>query len=195
MTGNVAAVVDASGNLAITGDAQDNGITLTQTAANTFVVTGDATTTVNGQALGVAATLANVTRGFKIEMLQGNDSLTVQNLTVPKNFKFEGGDGNDTLLISNVMVRGNVDLEGNSGTDTLTLTQVDARRKISIDGGDGTDAIDVNQSSAHFLLVNSRRGKDTVARASNDFDATLITNRKWSNKVADIVFHAWENAV
>lgn len=194
MTGNVTAVVEADGDLVVTGDGQNNGITITQTATNTFVVTGDATTTINGQALATPATLPGVTKSFKIEMLGGNDNVTIQNLTIPKNLKLEGGADNDTLLISNVNVQGNAIIEGNSGVDTITVTQVDARRTVSVDGGDGADAINVNQSSGNFLLINSRRGKDTVSKSSNDFDATLVTNKKWSAKVADIVFNAWEKA-
>lgn len=194
MTGNVTAAADASGNLVVTGDTQNNGIVITQTAANTFVVTGDATTTINGQALTTPATVTGVTKSFKIEMLSGNDSVTIQNLTVPKNLKLEGDAGNDTLLLSNVNVNGNCKVEGNDGVDTITLTQVDAKRSVSVDGGEGTDAINVNQSSGKFLLINSRRGRDTVNKSSNDFDASLVTNKKLSVKVADIVFHAWEKA-
>lgn len=194
MTGNVTAVVDPNGTLVITGDGLDNGITITQTATGTYQVAGDTTTTVNNQTLLTPAVLPGVTRSFKIEMLDGNDSVTIQNLTVPRNLKLEGGDDNDTLLVSNVTVHGNVIIEGNDGTDTITITQVQADRSVSVSGGDGTDTLNVNQSQGNFLLINSRRGKDVVSKSSNDFDSTLQTNKKWSAKVADIVFNAWENA-
>ena len=192
MTGNVTAVVEANGSLRISGDTADNGIVITQTATNTFQVAGDATTTINGQTLGTPAVLSGVTKSFKIEMNSGNDSVTIQNLTVPKNLKLEGNAGDDTLLVSNVIVNGNAVIKGGAGVDTITATQVDTDHTLLVDGGESTDTINVSDSSGDFLLINSRRGKDIVAKQSNDFDASLQTSSKWSTKVADRVFGAWE---
>jgi hypothetical protein len=194
MTGNVTAVVDPNGSLRVTGDTENNGIVITQTGDGTYQVAGDATTTINSQTLGTPAVLPGVTRSFNINMSSGNDNVTIQNLTVPKNLRLNGELGNDVLLVSNVTVNGNAIINGGAGADTITATQVRVDRTLSVNGGDDTDTMNVDQSQGTFLLISSRRGKDVVNKQSNDFDATLRTSNKWSTKVADIVFNAWERA-
>ncbi len=56
MTGNVTADV-VNGKLEIDGDAAANTIVITQIGSGEYTIAGDATTTVNGEPLGAAATV------------------------------------------------------------------------------------------------------------------------------------------
>jgi hypothetical protein len=204
MTGNVTAAVN-NGSLIVNGDTADNGITITQTGTGTYVVTGDATTTINSQALLTPATLTGVTKSFKLDMGSGNDVTTIQNLTIPKNLDFEGRSGNDTLVLTNVKIGNNAKIDGGSGNDTITLQRdlnttgpvsgVKVGRMLAIDGGDNFDTVTIRNTTGKYLVINSRRGNDSIHKSSLSFKATLQTSSNFSPQVADTVFNAWTNAL
>src|SRR3954451_18315412 len=84
LAGDVTARID-HGNLIIKGDDFANGITIVAgTTAGQVVITGvnagGSATNVNGMANG-AVTLSGFTGGLKIEMKDGDDSVSITNLT------------------------------------------------------------------------------------------------------------------
>lgn len=118
----------ATGVLTVTGDAQDNTLTVGRDAAGHLNVNGGAVAIVGG-----TATVANVSL---IEMfgLGGNDTLALNeaNGSLPKANLF-GGDGNDTLIGGS----GADQLFGQAGNDTL----LGQGSNDLLFGGDGQDVL------------------------------------------------------
>jgi hypothetical protein len=190
MTGNVTAVVQG-GVLVVTGDTEDNGIVITQTEAGNYLVEGDETTTING---GGSFESTSTVRSFKINMKDGNDSVAVQNLDLRQFLVLDGGAGNDTLSLSNVSVGLIAAVRGGAGDDGISVEGVDVGATLLVDAGKGINTIGVNGSEGTVLLINAKKGTDTVTKSDNDFNVTLQPSLKLKAKVADALFASWEKA-
>lgn len=190
MTGNVTAVVQG-GVLVVTGDTEDNGIVITQTETGSYLVSGDETTTVNGSE---SFESTSTVRSFKINMKDGDDSVTIQDLDVRQFLTLDGGNGNDTLALSNVSVGVIAAVRGGAGDDGISVEGVDVGATLLVDAGKGVNTIGVNGSEGTVLLINAKKGTDTVTKANNDFNVTLQPSLKLKAKVADALFASWEKA-
>src|SRR5262245_43081261 len=122
-------------------DGAADTITITQTAPGSYTVTGSGGTVVNGVADN-AVTLTGVTRDFRINTGGGNDTLTLDTVTVPRNLKIETG----------------------SGDDIVTLTGVTVTNKTkSINTGSGDDTINIDGSTFNGKFkLKTKKGNDTV---------------------------------
>src|SRR5438874_387391 len=101
LAGNVTAALFAGG-LLITGDNSANAILVEQVDADSFRVTGLGTR-VNGSFS--PQQIDGVVTGIGIDMLGGNDAVTLRNLTVPgEGLGIVLGSGNDTLVLTGVTV-------------------------------------------------------------------------------------------
>jgi hypothetical protein len=193
LAGNVTAVLQ-KGSLVVTGDAADNGITITQLENGNFQVVGDGTTTVNGQSLGTPAVVSGATKNVKVDMKAGNDTVALTGLDVRQNLLVDGGSGNDSITLIDVDVRFNTVLRGGSGADSITAAGVDAGSTLLVNGGNDVNTINVSNSEGVVLLINARKGKDIVSKQSNDFKVSLQPTFNLKAKVADKLFDAWERA-
>lgn len=110
MLSAAAVFVPSTGILTVTGDAQDNTLTVGRDAAGDLTVNSGAVPIVGG-----SPTVANVSQ-IQIFGLGGNDVLSLDetNGALP-NARLFGGDGNDTLIGGS----GNDQLFGQAGNDTL----------------------------------------------------------------------------
>ncbi len=111
LSGNV--LVDVvGGDLVVTGDALDNEITVEQTGAEQYTVTGVDTTTVNG---GAAFVANGVRDDFEFDMGAGDDFVDViGNTLVPDDIRADMGDGDNQFRIQDFTSVGD-DLEVNAG--------------------------------------------------------------------------------
>jgi hypothetical protein len=146
-SGNVTAAL-SGGNLTITGDAQANGIALSQPAAGAITITPDATTRVNGKAAGTPVTFMNVTGNVAINLGAGNDSLTFDlshgNLAVVGNLTATFGNGSPTVAtttagtMNELMVGGNLTEKFGNGAVNTTLDQFQVGGNLTISHGNGS---------------------------------------------------------
>ncbi len=178
LAGNVTAVY--TGGLTITGDDAANSITVSELPSGMWKVQGNGAT-ING------SKNAFITSGpvsdIIIDLKNGNNSLTVQNGTLPSFFDITTGTGNDTLLVSNLTSDNAVfnlgdgnntatvknfstnnffDLNGGVGADTFTVTNVKIGSNSVIDPADGRNIVTINGfSTDSFFDLDGGAGNDT----------------------------------
>ena len=124
MAGDVSASVHA-GTLFIKGDNLSNGITITAGAIpNQVIITGTtiagAGTTVNG-ITNLPVAVNNVTMGMKINMKGGNDTVTINNLTLNGTAKINTGAGIDTLIVNASTICGDLNVKTGGSADHVTV--------------------------------------------------------------------------
>ncbi len=177
LAGNVSTVFDNSvgGFLELTGDGSANHVAIRQVSANTFVVTGIGTKiNVNGQNFN-SFTFHNVT-DVSIDLMGGNDTLAMANMTINGTLTIDMGSGNDVLSMVNVRENtlqsdGLASITLGSGNDVAALVNVSSSADISIDAGDGRDAVALNH------VVAGTVGSDntlSVEMGPGDFDSLAI---------------------
>src|SRR5262249_4682449 len=121
-TGNVTASL-IGGRLTITGDDQDNALTLLVTATEATVASADGTTTVNGQA---AVTLPGAATSLSANLHGGDDTLAID---PNSDFVLTGaaainlGDGTNTLNLTTTgrLSLGSLAVTSGPGSNLVTL--------------------------------------------------------------------------
>ena len=134
----------SAGVLTVTGDGQDNSITVSRAADGSILVNDGAVIVQGG-----TATVANTTL-IRVFGLDGNDSLSLNetNGALPK-ANVDGGNGNDTITSGS----GNDTLTGGAGNDT-------------IEGGGGNDALTGGAGNDTFRFdADNALGSDTINEA------------------------------
>jgi hypothetical protein len=150
LAGDVTVAVDANnGNLTVTGDALGNVIVMTK-LVNTVTVDPDATTRVNGGALGVPAVFVGVTGKIAVSMGDDNDNVTI-------------GAVAGTFLVGNGL------LDPAEGMNT---------RDLLVDLGAGDDILDIIGLRADDLTVHGRAGEDTIGVHDNGGEDELDSPSK-----------------
>jgi hypothetical protein len=168
-SGAVSAAV-VGGRLIVTGDAQANGITLSQPAAHEITITPDATTSVNGMTAGQAVTLGNITGSVSVNLGQGNDSLaldlTHRNFTVNGNLTLRFGNGNSTVntltagTTHSLMVTGDLTNTFGNGTDSITFNQFQVGGNLTVRHADGNFFINLGVDPMNKGLLFNNIGGD-----------------------------------
>jgi hypothetical protein len=160
LAGNVSAAVDGGGNLVIDGDAASNAIQLAQIGANTWKVTGLATT-VNGNHTFIAQ---GVTSSIGTFMSQGNNTVQFLGGNVAGGINFDGDQGNDVLLLSNLTVSRVVDIEAGNGTNVITIDNCRIGDGLEILEGDNNDAVVVSRTNiSGGMLVELGNGTNALS--------------------------------
>ena len=118
--GNVSVEI-SHGNLVIKGDKLGNAISISVVSGQ-LTVTGGSGTLINGSTNGFTTAASNFTGKLKVDMGNGNDSVTVQGLTVDKKASINLGKGNDTLSIDSSSLSKKAKLKGGKGDDSVTIT-------------------------------------------------------------------------
>jgi large repetitive protein len=186
LSGNVAAVIDASGNLIVTGDNSSNYIVISKGANPGEITisggmagsTAGSQTKVNGSLSPV--TLSNFHAAIKLNMQHGYDQVVVTNLLMDGSFQAALGPGNDRLSIqsdaSNVT---NVKL--NSGADIAT-GDVRLGVFVNADGEAGNDVVGLHNAilTGNFG-VNGGAGNDTFVQTGSNPDNNRVGGRVLMN--------------
>lgn len=185
--GNVQAVVQR-GSLKITGDGVGNAIHIVSGGSpETWDVESlDGITTVNGSLAPFHA--VGVENNVKVDMLQGDDEVLLEDATVTNDIELVGGIGSDHIEIDDSHVSGNTRISGgpdddtvvfgtssfggnvvvqtDAGADTVTLDLVTASDRIKLSTGTGADVVGIGGTSQFFDVV-------TIAMANGNDGLTI----------------------
>lgn len=120
--GNVTTSVSSKHVLSITGDGFFDSVALTQTAANTFTLTGLNGTTINKTHTsesfpGVTSDVDITFKGIAESLSIGNDS----GITFAKNLNVNMGNGANSFSMAHATVKGSMTLTGGAGNDTASI--------------------------------------------------------------------------
>jgi hypothetical protein len=195
--GNVTAVVSGS-NLTVTGDAGDNGISVSTNTAGDIVVTGVGGTTVNGAAefTTFAAVASTLPGNLTVNGLGGRDLISVSDVTVTGRTLLYGGDDLDAIEVINTNVNGNllvmeqagdgfIDLSGGifagvvqlltgEGDNQVTVANADFRNVLQLTAGTGNDQITLHAVSVtSSTQINSGSGNDSIQLNDTNHLSTL----------------------
>jgi hypothetical protein len=206
-SGNVTTSL-VGGNLTLTGDAQANGITLSQPAAHEITITPDATTSVNGHAAGTAVTVMGVTGSLAINLDAGNDTLTFDlshgGINVGGNLSITGSTGNKFVssttagTANNLKVAGNLSEIFGDGTESTFLNQFAVGGNMTVNHANGNAFVFLGVDPANLGKQFNRVGGNLVvdnvtasgaAASGFDIDALEETN-VGGNVIADMGFGA-----
>jgi hypothetical protein len=159
MAGNVTATLQA-GNLLITGNALDNGVSIIGSAVpGKFVVQGLPTncvpTTVNGKHSVTFEKVQNIT----IDLKDGNDLLRIGNAQadqtqIPGMMTARTGPGNDTVIIENAK----------------------GQKSFALDTGNGDDTVIIRDSVFRDLTVNLGLNNDSLTFRRNTLGVEALLN-------------------
>ena len=150
--GTVIATI-AGGVLTLTGDLSDNAITITEVTPDHFTIVGAGGTLIK---LGAAAAAANVEfdgllDSIKSDMKEGNDVITLMNVTLSKDLTLVQGLGNNTTNATALNIGGNLAIQGASGTDIVTFaTSLAVGGNATLALGDGANTV---SETASFITI------------------------------------------
>jgi large repetitive protein len=165
LAGNVFATV-AGGVMKIEGDRLDNRITITA-GPNPFefivtgLTTGGAPTQVNGVA-NAAVTLRFVTKGLKADLGNGNNTLTVNGITITGKVTLETGSGIDAVTVNNVLFKKDLKIETGKNEDDITIANSTIRGTAKINSGKGSDSVLIVTSQLGALNAKLGTGNDNI---------------------------------
>jgi hypothetical protein len=191
LAGNVAAAIDNSGNLKLTGDANNNIVALSQAANGKWVVKGLLGTTINGAAKrsfyvenGLKANLGNGNDGIAIlkgefygnvcvNTGNGTDGVALVSLDVGRNLKVNTGNDSDAVFINNVQVGFMVSPESSTAYGSVPE---EGYGKATINTGSGMDISLISKLSAYSICIDTGSGLDMTGLISVCADYNLSVN-------------------
>jgi hypothetical protein len=182
MAGNVS-VAWANNTLRITGDSQDNQITLAEVRPGLIQIIGYNNTRINGNFAN--GNYFNKWSGnLSVTMGGGNDSVTIGWNGIPasrfNSLNVSMGAGKDTVEVKNTIVTGdnfssfNLGDEYENDADKIDVYQSNFRA-LAIGTGGGDDRVYVGGSTATKAIINTGRGND-VAQLTNAAFADLAVS-------------------
>lgn len=154
------------GTLYIKGDYLDNNITVGPGGSADQVVVsgltaGGAPTSINGTPNGTT-TVSGFTRGLKIDMLEGDDTVAVSNITVRGNATVNTDGGVDVVTISGVTVKGNLKVKTGASADTLTINNTTVSGNTKLLASVGNDNLIVTGLATQKLGAKLGKGNDMI---------------------------------
>jgi hypothetical protein len=205
LAGSVLASV-SNGNLSIYGDVAANAIVLDQSGLNADQVriTAAGGTTINDQADPVI--VSGITRGVGIELRGGDDTVTLNNLSLPGNVWINDDAGANTLTVDNVQLAKTLNVKNISslgatitianttlgkhlristgaGGQDVELRSVEVKAKTRIGSGDGADVLTIDDSTFHqSVKLYAGKGADLIEIDSHGdpAGAPTVFNRRVS---------------
>lgn len=180
MAGDVMASVHA-GTLFIKGDQFNNGITITAGALpNQVIITGTniagVGTNVNGL-LNAPVAINGVTKDIQINMKAGNDTVTVNNLTLLGSMKVKMGAGVDTLnIVNGTTICGDLKVVTGGSADTVTVTDSTVQGLAKFRTGGDCDTLDIEDSALGQLDVRTNQDNDTITLVDTTVTTTTALN-------------------
>ena len=164
------------GDLLICGDPQGNRLLITDNGGGSYTITrpaGDNTNfTINGANVGPAQTVTGITGNFVIELGNGTDQLTLQDVNLPAagppipsntgNLVINSRDGgDDQYVLSGTFVSAEVYLSVTSGGRNQLVIEGSATRKSTVVGG--TFVANPGGGGSHVRVVDSDLRGDIFA--------------------------------
>lgn len=184
LAGDVDVSVALNGRLDITGDAAANVITIQQTGATEWTVTGLGTL-INGAAGAFVAT--DVTGGIAVNMDSGNNVVRFSG-NVGGNLLLDFGSGSDALYVTNTIVDNMIRVRMGAGNDSLVVSNVSVGDLVygtRVYMGAGSDALIVTNLTSTRGRFDLEAGNDLMTMTSADFSADVVIHgRSGTNRVA-----------
>ncbi len=160
LSGNVTVAI-ASGDLVVTGDSNANEIRVFDNQEGGLVVRGLNGTQINGSNNGFFNTAAVEVDDVRIDLNNGNDSLTFRAVNFRDDLTVLGDQGNDSIVV----IQSDIDflnIQAGLGADFVALGQSNAR-VARVLTGDDPDRVTVRESFISVsLTVDSGIGDDEV---------------------------------
>lgn len=145
--------------LNIVGDSLANEIQVSFNESGNLVVSGT-DTTINGA--DSTFTVDESYRFLSLFMGDGDDSVSIDNVTMNRNVSFFGDVGNDRLTVSNTTAR-HLHAEGGAGNDVFEL-EMRTRKSAYLYLGDGDDVVALpNFNAGRNFKIFAGAGNDTIA--------------------------------
>ena len=168
--GSIIATI-SGGNLTITGDAAGNGFIIDDSGlpANELRITPNPGTLLNGYAGPVVYT--GVTGGLKINLGDGDDSMSLYGIVIAKNVQIDAGAGIDTVMVDSFSTIGG----------SLTLSNADLSQFVDaavthnvtiVYTTDGHNTVHMNRGQVGGNFSITHRGQDLFSNF--DFNSSTI---------------------
>lgn len=182
LSGNVTASVSDGGDLLLVGDRSDNRIVIDQAGLpdGEFQISSeDGTTTINGGTDPVV--LTGITGNVRVRLGDGNDAVTIDQVSLPSSLLIDGGKGNNSVDINASTVGRNVLIKNKKGDQTFSLLNGSAVGGIvKLDNDKGDNAATIQSSTvAGDVFFKSKDGPQLLVLADSDVDGNVKVN---SNK-------------
>lgn len=148
----------------VNGDSADNSVEIVVDGGNVVVRGLDDTTINGGTADFVLAAGTAIPRDFYSFLGAGNDSLSVDGVTIGRHANIQAGAGNDSVAIMGSSVIGwNLNINGSGGNDTISVQDSNVTGTAKLTGGSGADLMITSGSNvSNHLRVNGGAGDDDV---------------------------------
>jgi len=174
----------SGGTLKLKGDVDANTLTIDQAGLNPdqLRVTGGNATTIDSQANEV---FSNITGGLQVDLGGGDDTLTLDTITLPGTVKIKMGAGANTLTITGGAYHGTLNVDLGSGDDVLQIcggTIVDGALAIKVGAGAGAmksatcDTTVVANDGSALVIDSAEVGKDLGLKGSKKSEAVTVHN-------------------
>ncbi len=163
LAGNVTVAV-LGGMLVITGDENDNGISLDAKSVNVGQITvrGDAGTSING--VYTPAYVSGLRNDVKVRLGGGDDSVRIGALRLPGHLSVDLDAGDDRIVLDSTSISGQLSIEGKQGQDTVDLINLTVGGEARISGGSDDDILTVQRCSfTRDFFLKSYSGHDSIA--------------------------------
>jgi hypothetical protein len=144
----------AAGVLTLTGDAEANFVSVSQSTPDSFQLQGASGTTIalNGAPAETSISFTGTMLDIIAKMGGGDDTLNIPGVTVQDDVVFEGEGGEDLLSLNATYVLGDLTMLGGTGLDRLSGsgTSIYVRGSLLADMGDGENVVDFNAAATTF---------------------------------------------
>lgn len=184
LAGNVTAQLVGQ-TAVVNGDSAANSVEVLVDGGN-VIVRGIDNTTINGSSADfILATGTAVPLDFQASLGLGDDSLTIDGVSIGRNASILAGAGNDTISVQGTTVTGTLNVNGGNGDDLLLMSGSVASNHINFAGGSGNDDIVIDDSLVGVnAYISGGIGEDDIVFR----DATVFVNVHVNgNAGADII--------
>lgn len=165
LAGNVTIVGGANFTATITGDKKSNSIEISLFGRDGYLIRGLGGTKVNGTAevLLRSSTAANL----NISLGKGNDGISLVGPLYTQTVSILTGDGNDRVTIAQVSHFGDLKISTGKGKDSVTLSGIKVTQALAIDTGVDDDSIVFSAVQVDGNAeVNAGKGKNKLLGAT-----------------------------
>lgn len=155
-------VVDDGTILTLVGDQLANEVSITQNENGQLVIAG-LNTTINGSAESLVSSGSQ--SYLTLVMNDGNDIVTVNDVSLRSQIAFHGGNGNDQLSLNEIETL-QLHVKGDAGNDLIQLSgSVRRSSYVYLGAGDDILAVEAFRSGRNFKVFGGN-GDDTFVSAS-----------------------------
>jgi hypothetical protein len=179
-------------NLVITGDADDDLITIVGTGDGEVTVFAD--TDSDGHADDYLGEYSGV-KHIRVSLGNGDDDIRAYGVDIAGHFTIDGGNGNDRVAVSEGFfgpndLGGNVSVDTGDGDDQVYIAGTEIDGKLTIDTGDGSDLVFVGDAFYTDGEVDVD-GKTSISAGADD-DVVVIGGLDDDVRLGDVVLTAGE---